>query len=241
MKRQSLRKGIQFISFLLFPITIYYFSPYLIIMGGLKGIVSGSFIMFIAMFLVSLFFGRSYCAWLCPGGGVMDCCAVVSGKNAKGGRLNLIKYFIWIPWVTTIIFIFIRAGGIKKFDFFFHTTNGISVLNPEAYIVYYFILAMFVILAFTAGKRAACHYICWMAPFMIIGTKIRNKLKYPSLHLECDASKCVNCRMCDKKCPMSLEVSDMVKKGDMNNPECIMCGECVDSCNKKAVHYKFKH
>jgi hypothetical protein len=73
----------------LFPLTIFYFSPYLIIEATSVGIVSGSMIVFAFLFLSSLVF----------------------------------------------------------------------------------------------GKRAGCHYICWMTPFMSIGRKIRNILKYPSLRL----------------------------------------------------------
>ena len=34
-----------------------------------------------------------------------------------------------------------------------------------------------------AGRRAGCHTICWMAPFMIIGRKLRNLVAWPSLRL----------------------------------------------------------
>jgi Polyferredoxin len=87
------------------------------------------------------------------------------------------------------------------------------------------------------GRRAGCHYFCWMSPFMIIGSKIKNKLNYPSLKLKADQGKCVSCNVCTKQCPMSLDVKEMVKKQDMNNSECIMCGMCVDSCNKKAIKF----
>lgn len=80
--------------FLLFPITIYYFSPYVIIQAGLEGIISGSFYVFSVMFVASLFFGRAFCGWICPAGSIMDCCAMASDKRAKDGRLDLIKYFI---------------------------------------------------------------------------------------------------------------------------------------------------
>ena len=42
----------------LFPIVYYYLSPYLIIAGGSEGIIAGSFISFIGMFIGSLFLFR---------------------------------------------------------------------------------------------------------------------------------------------------------------------------------------
>jgi len=241
MKRQKIRKAVLFISLLLFPVTIYYLSPYLIILAGLEGIISGSFIMFACMFIASLFFGRAFCGWVCPAGGIMDSCAIVTDKRAKGGKCNWIKYFIWAPWIITIALIFISKSGPKRLNFTYQTQYGISISEPGAYIIYYFIVALFVILNFAAGRRAGCHYICWMSPFMIIGTKIKKKLKYPSLHLDTNKEKCINCKLCTKKCPMSLEVNEMVQKDSMDNSECILCGECVDSCTKRVIQYKFKY
>ena len=42
MKRQNVRKLLLIISMLLFPVTIWYMSPYLIIQGAMEGIVTGS-------------------------------------------------------------------------------------------------------------------------------------------------------------------------------------------------------
>ena len=107
-----------------------------------------------------------------------------------------------------------------------------------AYFIYYAVLALVVGLALVGGRRSFCHYVCWMAPFMIIGTKIKQYLKYPSLQLAANKSKCVSCRQCTNKCPMSLEVEQMVKKESMKNSECILCGECISVCPKSVIRYK---
>ena len=39
---------------------------------------------------------------------------------------------------------------------------------------------------------------------------------------------------------MSLDVKSMVEKEKMANSECILCGECIDVCPKKAITYSFK-
>ena len=105
--------------------------------------------------------------------------------------------------------------------------------------IYYGILLLVVVLALTFGKRAFCHYICWIAPFMIIGTKIASRLKMPVLHIEADKTKCISCKKCSEKCPMSLDVQRMVEAEKMASSECILCGECVDICHKKAITYSF--
>ncbi len=240
-RRQKIRKAIILISFLLFPITINYFSPYLIIDGASQGIIAGSFITFALLFIISLFLGRAFCGWVCPGAGIQELCFTVNDKKARGGRLNWLKYFIWIPWISIIIIMAILAGGFHTVSLLHLTETGISVSEPAAYLMYFTIVGLFVILSFTAGKRAFCHYVCWMAPFMIIGTKIKNYFKWSSLHLETVNDKCKQCKICAKNCPMSLEVSKMVQSGFMENAECILCGDCVDSCPQKVVTYSWRY
>ena len=236
-KRQNVRKAMVIISFLLFPVVIFYFSPYLIVMGAIEGIAAGSFIMFGLQFVLSIFLGRSLCGYVCPVGGLQECLILASNKKTKGGRMNLIKYFIWTPWIIAFAAFFIRAGGVKDVDFFFFISHGVSLSETYSYFIYYGILLLVVILNITVGKRAFCHCVCWMAPFMVIGTQMSTWLKIPRLHLRASKDSCSGCGLCSKKCPMSLEVKEMVETNKMSNTECILCGECADACPKKVITY----
>ena len=237
--KQKVRRSLILISFFLFPVTIFYFSPYLIIIGGIGGIITGSFIMFAAQFVLSIFLGRAFCGWVCPAGGAQDACAIANKKPLRSKKADWAKYFIWAPWVAGIALIFIRAGGVKGIDPLFGTEYGISVARPEAYIIYIPILALVVVPALFFRKRLFCHSICWMAPFMVLGRKIGNLLRFPSLRLRADSKRCTACLSCDNACPMSLPVSEMVARGDMENPECVLCGECTSVCRCNAVRFGF--
>ena len=237
--KQKVRRAILLITFLTFPITFYYLSPYIIIDGATQGIIVGSFIYFSLLFLVSLFFGRAVCGWVCPAAGMQEWSAAVNDRRVRGGKLNWIKYFIWIPWIGIIITMTILAGGFNSVDPFHLTTNGISVASPGDYITFFTVVGIIVILSFAVGKRAFCHYVCWMAPFMIIGVRIKDLIKWPSLHLAPATGECKQCRTCDKNCPMSLDVSQMVQSGSMKNDECILCGTCVDNCPNKVIQYSW--
>jgi polyferredoxin len=147
------------------------------------------------------------------------------------------RYPIFIVWAGFVLTMFILAGGVKGIDPFHMTENVISVDSPMKYIIYYLVLAIFILLTFTLGRRGACHTICWMSPFMTAGYSLGRMLKIPQLRIKADRLKCVDCGACNKKCPMSIEVSSGVKDGLIKNSECILCGECVDGCNKKALCY----
>ncbi|MCP4130756.1 MAG: 4Fe-4S binding protein [bacterium] len=240
-KREKIRKRIIYISLALFPITFNYFSPALIIFAAKQGIINGSLIIFGLLFLFSLFFGRAFCGWLCPAGGLQETCAKVRKKKVKTGIVDSIKFiFIWAPWIGAIAYFAWKAGGYISVDPFFMTPYGISIQGIPEIINFSMVALIIAGVALIWGKRGFCHYGCWMAPFMIIGTSVRNWLKLPGLRLKSDKSKCSNCALCTANCPMSLTVSHMVRQDSMAHSECILCGKCVDSCEKDVISFTLK-
>ncbi len=237
--RQKLRSGIILFSFFLFPAIFYYLSPVVIIRATLNGVINGSFIIFALLFISALFLGRAYCGWVCPGGGCQETIFQARDKKVKKG--DSIKWIIWVPWIGAIVFLAIKAGGYQKINFLYETTYGLSIGNVQALVTYFMVLLLLMVLpAFIFGKRSFCHHICWMAPFMIIGRKIRNRFKWPSLQLHADPEKCTHCHTCINNCPMSLPVESMVSQKKMENTECILCGTCVDGCDSDVIRYAFQ-
>jgi polyferredoxin len=243
--RQRVRRGLVLLAFLSFPVTMNFLSPYVIIDGAMNGIVNGSLMMFGVLFVSSLFLGRAWCGWVCPGSGIQEMVEPVNPRPVNGRRIDWIKWLIWIPWISLIVSLAFHAGGYHSINLLLHTQNGISVAGtPDrpiliAYIIYYGVIGLFVGLAAIVGRRAACHTICWMAPFMILGRWVRNQSGWPSLRLVADPSACADCKKCTSNCPMSLDVNAMVHKGRMENHECILCGTCVDNCSKHVLRYSF--
>jgi polyferredoxin len=136
MKRQQARKILTIIMFVLFPVIYYYFSPYLIIMGASEGIVTGSLLVFAALFASSLFLGRVFCGWICPAGAIQELCSMVRKKGVKNGKKNLIKYAIWAPWITITVLMFFQAGGVKSVDPLYQTYYGISISDIYSLILF---------------------------------------------------------------------------------------------------------
>jgi ferredoxin-type protein NapH len=236
IKRQKIRKGLILFSFFLFPAVFYYLSPVLIVQASSKGVINGSFVLFILMFISSLFLGRAYCGWVCPGGGCQEAIFLASDKRVTRG--DWCKWLIWVPWVGSIALLAISAGGYKRIEFFYGTTHGLSIGNVQSLIAYFLILLLLIVLpAFIFGKRSFCHHLCWMAPFMILGRKIRNYFRWASLQLKANPENCKHCHACTEHCPMSLPVQEMVDHRRMESAECILCGTCVDVCKQGAIRY----
>lgn len=240
MKRQQLRKTLIFISALVFPITFFYYSPYVIIHAAIEGIVGGSCILFAGMLVFSIFFGRLFCGYICAGAGFGEMAGCINKKGAKLGKYRWIKYIIWVIWLMLVIFMFIKSGGIKAMDPLYGTKYGISLSAVEEFPVYYGVVIILFGMPLLFGKRAFCHYICWMAPFMNIGMKIRSFLHLPGVRMNMNKTKCIKCKKCNASCPMGLDVEAMVQAEKMCESECSMCGACIDSCPKKVITYEVK-
>ncbi len=243
-RRQKTRLTIIVISFLLFPLALDFFSPYLIIDGASQGIVNGSMILFGLLFLSALFVGRLWCAWACPAAGLQELCFSLNKAPARGGRYDWIKWGIWIPWIAIIVAAAVAAGGYHTVNPFHMMEDLVSPSEPANQIIfylliYYIVVGTIFVLSLTAGRRAFCHYGCWMAPFMILGRKLRNLGNWPSLRLQSDAAQCTDCQRCTRNCPMSLDVNGMVQQGRMEHSECILCGSCIDGCPSGAIVYSF--
>jgi ferredoxin-type protein NapH len=229
MDRQKVRRTLLMVSLLLMPVVINYYSPYLIIEGSMQGIVVGSMVFFGLLFASSLVFGRAYCGWLCPFSGYMETLSYADPKPTNSRRGHIFKWAYWVIWIGVITYAAMRAGGYNTVDILYRTENIISVDQPSRFIALYFpVLGLVTLITKATGRRGWCHYICWAGNFSTLGTVIKNRLKWPSLHLEVD-DDCVHCKTCNWVCSKSLDVYEMVQSRKLDNPECILCGNCVDN------------
>lgn len=241
MKRQQIRRLTLFLAFMLFPLTIWYFSPALIIVGAMRHILNGSFFVFLGMFIASMFLGRTFCGFFCPVGGMQECVGHINSNWAKQGKRKWIKFGIWIVWISCIIISFLTGKGEWKADFFFMTTHGISIGEATDFITYYMVLFLLFLPPLIHGRRASCHYLCWMAPFMMLGEKVGQLLHLPQLHITAKEGACVSCKNCNKACNMGIDVQKRVQeKGEIKCLDCIQCGACVDNCPNKVLSYSMK-
>ena len=238
--RQKVRRIIIFTVLFLFPVILNYLSPYVSVTAAFSGIITGSLALFLLLFISGLFLGRAWCAWVCPVAGIGEICATVNNRRVNRKRLAMIRYSIFAVWFGLLVTGFILAGGVKGISPFYMTENIISVDAPAKYIVYYFVLAIIFILTLTIGRRGSCHAICWMSPFITGGTLVGRALHLPQLKIKSEPEKCIDCGLCTKQCPMSIDVQSEIKAGTVKALDCIRCGECVDKCPKDVLRFGLK-
>ncbi|MEW6142074.1 MAG: 4Fe-4S binding protein [Chloroflexota bacterium] len=239
--RQRLRLTFLYLMLITFPITLNYFSVYLIIEGSSQGIAVFSFFFWTAWVVAGFFFGRAACGYACPLGAIQEV------RDRMGGRmLWRIRYFRWVKyllavaWVGGIAAAAIAAGGYRKIELLYNMPQGISVDSIQSLFMFFTVVLAVLIPSLILGKRGFCHYLCPWGVLNIVGTKVKGLFRWPSLHLRPEKEKCKQCRTCDNNCPMSLGVSRMVASGSMRNTECILCGTCVDTCPNGTIKYSWR-
>jgi len=97
-------------------------------------------------------------------------------------------------------------------------------------------LRLLILLGFFAGAwrvpRFWCRYVCPTGALMAIFQQ------HSFAGIKRDPVKCTKCPHCEVKCPMQINILDLPWE-KFNDPECIMCMECVDACPHGSLGFKF--
>jgi len=86
------------------------------------------------------------------------------------------------------------------------------------------VILLIFLIAFIFVSRFMCRIFC---PFGAIYSLLS---KFALFKMSYNDKLCVHCGVCNKVCPMGLEVTKEVGTG-----ECIVCGDCLKVCPKKAI------
>lgn len=191
--------------------------------------------------LVSVIFGRAFCGWACPIGALQDLISPVSNRlnkrlkmprlwEARYMKYGLLLFIVIAAWLfRTKWFCLFCPGGMITATF---PTLGMSPLTGEKWTsgdyllmkgVYTAVFLISVLIITRAWCRFLCPYGAIVAPF--------NRVS--ALHLDRNASRCINCNKCNRACPMKI---DVVREQRSN--ECILCGRCVDVCPVSCLDLK---
>lgn len=201
-------------------------TPYLGILvlivsiGGLWYPALGYFMLlvFAAIFLISPFRGRWFCGNLCPRGSFVDFwISKVSSRKKIPDTLRSL-------WVRLPIY-FLLMGFMG-----YRIAGTIGGLNTFEKIGMVFVTMCLVTTAIAALLGSSLSPRAWCS-FCPMGTaqRLLGGKRYP---LKLAKEKCINCKKCEKVCPMQLKI-----RQDNAKPDCIKCGRCVSACPKDALHF----
>lgn len=182
-----------------------------------------SWILMFAAFFLTVGFGPVICGWVCPLGAFQEWTGKI-GRKIFGRRYNnfipgkldnylrYLRYFI-LAWV-----LYVTAATTKLFfqdlDPYYALFNFWS---EEVALSALVILGITILLSLLV-ERPWCKYACPYGAVLGVFNLFR------IFKIRRAPSSCINCKACDKACPMNINVSAGVA---VRNHQCISCLKCT--------------
>ncbi|MGE4273416.1 MAG: 4Fe-4S binding protein [Desulfitobacterium sp.] len=216
----------------------------LLFMGSyIQKIYSGTVVILVLTVVLALLFRRSFCGLLCPFGALQELFARLGIKLFKKRRvvpqvidrpLRYLKYIILVlmvgmAWYYGTLWI----SPYDPYVAYGHITTIPEAIEEDPKAIIGFILLGITVVGSLIYDRFFCKYLCPAgALYGILG-------KFSPTKVVRNESLCINCKKCNKVCPVNIDVEKAVKVTDA---ECISCNECVLACPKEgALEVKVAH
>ena len=184
---------------------------------------SAAFILMALGLLVALLFGPLFCGYICPLGSYQEWI----GK--LGRKLFPKRYNKWVPvWLDKALG-YLRYGvlamvlwqtavagklvfqDVDPYYALFNFLTGEVAISALVVLGVVTVLSLFV-------ERPWCRWLCPYGALLGLFNKIR---LFP---VRRNAKTCIQCKKCDKACPMGIQVS---AKGAVRDARCITCHQCL--------------
>lgn len=184
-------------------------------------VLNGKMVIWLAIFgvsmVLSLFWGRIYCGYVCPMNTVMIPAEKLSIKlKLQTKKVPGIFKTSWLPWVVLILMVAITAIFKKLMS------KDLPMLMA--------LLILSVVFTLRYKQYVFHNHIC---PFGVL-QKWAGKNAKKSHRV--DAASCIGCKICEKTCPTgAVLVEQDSKKAVIKIAYCLQCGNCAEVCPKKAI------
>lgn len=183
----------------------------------------------IAFIPLALFFGNFFCGWICPLGALQEWLGRIGScfckkrlslpsawqRYAQYARYLILAAFLLLVGFSAISAAFAESLPVNAYKSFSLLAARRSLSVPAAV---FFASVLFLSLF---SDRPFCNYLC------ANGVRYALPAWARVFTIKRNASSCVNCKMCDRACPMHVAVS----QGDeVRDIQCVNCFRCADAC-----------
>jgi polyferredoxin len=198
------------------------------------------FLFMVPYAVIFVVFGRAFCGWICPLGGLPEFSAAAGRKwvrfdflRVRVGSQDGFYYAGLKPAVRAIKYIFALALVLLFLKLGFALVNiffpVLWLKSAAGFWIVMGILAIFAVaLPLVTGRRWWC-FVCPVAALLARVDRIS------PFKIRIDSEKCVKCFDCVESCRMfALSPAD-VASGRSQGSHCVKCGRCIEACSEDAV------
>ena len=157
-------------------------------------------VFFVIPLVFALFYGRTFCAAVCPLGAIQDA-VVIKPTKVPGGLANALGVLPYVYLGLAVLFATTGAGFIicqyDPFIGFFRFGGDFNMI----------ILGMSMLLLGTVVARPYCRFLC---PYSVL---LNWMSRLSKRHVKITPDECNNCRLCEESCPFGA-----IKKPDEATP-----------------------
>ncbi len=202
-----------------------YMSGFLCPLAAVQNIFQKYHTAFLLIFLVPIILaitmGRLFCGYICPFGAIQELLQVQKWQMSIPTKyihtMQKLKYFLLMYLVIRVVATSNIIGvGHSPFGALFRfggTTTSIVITLLIG------LLSIFI-------YRPFCQFICPLGACLGLTSLANKKSPLPA--------QCTGCNQCTKHCKIAA-----ISKGRINKSECLLCGQCADSCwIPKSKHLK---
>jgi len=208
--------------------------------SSVPGSMAGALLFMLPYAVILLVFGRAFCGWLCPIGGLVDLAAstdrdrlaldglrekIITADGFYYGRLKR-----WVGWIRYILLLVVVALslwlGFALVNLFYPVLWLKS--TPALWVIAGVLLVFAIALPLVTGRRWWC-YIC------PVGAVVSLVDRFGPFKLKIDKERCTGCMDCASSCRMFALTPAEVETGRIRSSLCSRCGRCIEACSEGAI------
>jgi len=201
-----------------------------------------------SIFITTFFFGRYWCAYVCPVGGFPELVSRSLNDRWKIEYRSLpqvpIRYGYFAVFVLLMPTLGISACTLCNFitvPRLFEAFSGILSDNIRGFAFIFSSiglvnLALLFLLGFFANKgRAYCQFLCPIGAMDALVNRVGAKFRFTH-RIRVERERCTGCNICARNC-MTGAIKMVDKIAVVDQLSCMACHECVDVCDWHAIDW----
>ena len=201
--------------------------------------------MLLTILITTFFYGRMWCSYICPVGGMPELVSRSLNDHWKIEYRSLpqvpIRYGYFAVYLLLMPMIGISACTLcnfitvpRIFEAFSGGSRGIAFLFSAVGLVN---LGLLFLLGFFASKgRAYCQFLCPIGAIDGLVNRLGAKLHF-TRRIRVERDRCTGCNICARNC-MTGAIKMIDRIAVVDQLSCMSCHECVDVCDWGAIDWR---